>query len=120
MFDIFLIFAQNRDCGYTLEPPRRGGSNERPQFMFWSKNKKIMYVPANPSFFYMKLGFKGVYITWTCYRDVTQVTKFKLNQMNLKIYNFKPLLIFFSFAHFMSDLFGIPRDFFMLICSFKP
>ena len=24
----FLIFAQNIDCGYTLEPPRRGGSNE--------------------------------------------------------------------------------------------
>ena len=26
--EIFLIFAQNIDCGYTLEPPRRGGSNE--------------------------------------------------------------------------------------------
>ena len=23
-FEIFLIFAQNIDCGYTLEPPRRG------------------------------------------------------------------------------------------------
>ena len=22
IFDIFLIFAQNIDCGYTLEPPR--------------------------------------------------------------------------------------------------
>ena len=39
-FDIFLIFAQNIDCGYTLEPPQRGGSNEYPQSMFWSKNKK--------------------------------------------------------------------------------
>ena len=29
-FFIFLIFAQNIDCGYTLEPPRRGGSNEYP------------------------------------------------------------------------------------------
>ena len=29
-----LIFAQNIDCGYTLEPPRRGGSNEYPQSMF--------------------------------------------------------------------------------------
>ena len=37
-FDIFLIFAPNIDCGYTLEPPRRGGSNEYPQSMFWSKN----------------------------------------------------------------------------------
>ena len=35
----FLIFAQNIDCGYTLEPPRRGGSNEYPQSVFWNKNK---------------------------------------------------------------------------------
>ena len=39
-FDIFLNFAENIDCEYTLEPPRRGGSNEYPQSMFWSKNKK--------------------------------------------------------------------------------
>ena len=26
--DIFYISAQNIDCGYSLEPPRRGGSNE--------------------------------------------------------------------------------------------
>ena len=25
--DIFHIFSQNIDCGYLLEPPRRGGSN---------------------------------------------------------------------------------------------
>ena len=31
---IFLIFAQNRDFGYTLEPPKQGGSNEYPQYMF--------------------------------------------------------------------------------------
>ena len=30
----FLISAQNMDCGYSLEPPRRGGSNEYPQSMF--------------------------------------------------------------------------------------
>ena len=30
MCDIFLIFAQNIDCGYTLETPRPGGSNEYP------------------------------------------------------------------------------------------
>ena len=47
---IFLISAQNIDCGYSLEPPRRGGSNEYPQSMFLSRNKKIMYTPVNPSF----------------------------------------------------------------------
>ena len=38
--DVFHISARNIDCGYTLEPPRRGGSNEYPQSMFLSKNKK--------------------------------------------------------------------------------
>ena len=28
------IFAQNIDCGYILEPPQLGGSNEYPQSMF--------------------------------------------------------------------------------------
>ena len=31
--DIFHISAQNIDCGYPLEPPHRGGSNEYPQSM---------------------------------------------------------------------------------------
>ena len=32
---VFLIFAPlNKDCGYSLEPPRRGGSNVYPQSMF--------------------------------------------------------------------------------------
>ena len=48
--DIFLIFAQNINRGYTLKPPRRDGSNEYPQSMFWSKNKKNRYTPAYPSF----------------------------------------------------------------------
>ena len=38
--DIFLISAQNIDCGYSLEPPQRGGSNEYPQSVFLSRNKK--------------------------------------------------------------------------------
>ena len=33
-YDIFLVFVQNIDFGYTLEPPRRGGSNEYPQSIF--------------------------------------------------------------------------------------
>ena len=48
--DIFHISAQNIDCGYSLEPPRRGGSNEYPQSIFFSKIRKIMYTPVNPSF----------------------------------------------------------------------
>ena len=37
---IFHISAQNIDSGYSLEPPRGGGSNEYPQSMFLSRNKK--------------------------------------------------------------------------------
>ena len=35
---IFQISAQNIDCGYSLEPPRRGGSNEYPQSVFFLAN----------------------------------------------------------------------------------
>ena len=44
VFTFFFIFAQNIDCGYALEPPRRGGSNEYPKSMFWSKNKKNSFL----------------------------------------------------------------------------
>ena len=42
----FLISAKI-DCGYSLEPPRRGGSNEYPQSMFWAeiwKNIRVLYL----------------------------------------------------------------------------
>ena len=48
--EIFHIPVQNIDRGYSLEPPRRGGSNEYPQSMFFNKIRKIMYTPVNPSF----------------------------------------------------------------------
>ena len=35
--DSFHISAQNMDCGYSLEPPQRGGSNEYPQSVFEQK-----------------------------------------------------------------------------------
>ena len=60
---IFLIFLlKNIDCGYSLEPPRRGGSNEYPQSMFLSRNKKNNVYPCKPEFYYIKVGFKGVKI----------------------------------------------------------
>ena len=70
IFDIFLIFARNIDCGYTLEPPRQGGSNEYPQSMFLSKNKKKKVCFCIPQFYFIKVGFKGVHISWTCFPDV--------------------------------------------------
>ena len=57
--DIFLISAQNIECGCSLEPPRRGGSNEYQQSMFLSRNNVY---PCKPQFYYIKVGFKGVKI----------------------------------------------------------
>ena len=57
--DIFHISAQNIDCGYSLEPPRRGGSYGYPQSMFMSRNKKNNVYSCKPQFYYIKVGFKG-------------------------------------------------------------
>ena len=64
---IFHIFAENIDCWYSLEPPRRGGSNpprrggsnEYHQSMFLCRNKKN---DVNPSFTILKVGFMAVKI----------------------------------------------------------
>ena len=58
--DVFHISAQNIDCGYSLEPPRRSGSTKYPQSMFSSRNKKNNVYHCKPQFYYIKVGFKGV------------------------------------------------------------
>ena len=68
--DIFHISTQNINCVYSLEPPRRGGSNEYPQSMFWAKiRKKNNVYPCKPQFYYIKVGFKRVKIIQACFRD---------------------------------------------------
>ena len=47
---IFHISAQNIDCGYLLELPQWGSSNEYPQFMFFQQYKKNNVTPVNPIF----------------------------------------------------------------------
>ena len=60
--DIFHISNQNTDCEYSLEPPLRGSSNEYPQSMFLSRNRKNNVYPCKPQFYYIKVEFKGVKI----------------------------------------------------------
>ena len=59
--DIFNICAQNIDCVYTLEPSRRGGSNEYPQSMFWNKTKKIGIPLLTPVLLYKNGVYWGIY-----------------------------------------------------------
>ena len=57
------------DFGYSLEPPRRGGSNEYPQSMFWADIYKKYH-----SFFIWKFSIFGGEIFYifeqACYRNV--------------------------------------------------
>ena len=59
MSDVSHSSAQNIDYGYSLEPPCRGGSNEYPQSIILSRNKKNKVYPCKPQFYYIKVGFKG-------------------------------------------------------------
>ena len=49
MFDIVLIFAQNIDCRYALEPPGEAVLKST-HYLFLRKNKKNGYTPAYLSF----------------------------------------------------------------------
>ena len=63
-YDIFLIFALNIDCGYTLEPPHN--------LCFTTKTKEKKNVTQ---FYYTKVECKGVYITLTCLHETFDVQK---------------------------------------------
>ena len=51
----FFYSAKNIVCGYSLEPPRRGGSNEYPQSMFWAGIWKVSDFFLEFSFFDCKV-----------------------------------------------------------------
>ena len=59
VYIVFLISAQNINCGYSLEPPRRGGSNEYPQshVCFEQKYKKYqIFLSKNFHFLVVKFS----------------------------------------------------------------
>ena len=57
VYIIFLISAQNHRLWYSLEPPRRGGSNEYPQSMFLSRNKKKYQSFLSEKFQFLEVKF---------------------------------------------------------------
>ena len=61
-----LIFAQNIDCGYTLEAVLTSTQN----LCFEAKIRKIDIPLQTPVFFlYLKVGFMGINFSWTCFPD---------------------------------------------------
>ena len=69
--------------------------------MFWIKNKKIRYTPANPSFS-IRVGFKGVYISQTCFSDGVTVPKCLDVSINESSMN-EPLIISRGVLEFLFD-----------------
>ena len=65
----FLFLHKNICCGYSLEVPWRGASNENPQHMFSWRNKKNIY--RIPSLIYTYAGYhsscKVRALFWTRY-----------------------------------------------------
>ena len=64
---MFLIFAQNIDCGYTLEPPSldfRGGSNEYPTiYVLVQKISGKIGIPLHAPVFFKSGVSGGIYVT---------------------------------------------------------
>ena len=55
------LAKKNIYCGYSLEPPRRGGSNEYPQSMFWVEIWKIS------DFFFLSENFPFLVVKFSIY-----------------------------------------------------
>ena len=58
---LLLNFAQNIDCGYTLKPPRQGGSQltSTHQLCFGSKLRTIDIALYTPGLLYKGWGIRG-------------------------------------------------------------
>ena len=87
------ISALNIDCGYSLQPPQQGSSNEYPQCIFLSRNKKNNVYPCKLQFYYIKVGFKGsklyrhvfvMKIVWLAQRLLHPFIETTQNKVSLK------------------------------------
>ena len=55
VYIIFLFLLKNIDCGYSLEPPRRGGSNGYQQSMFLSRHMKNIRIFVSEDFQFLEV-----------------------------------------------------------------
>ena len=71
-YDIFHIPAHDTDCGYSLEPPRRG-------VLYQNKTNNVY--PCTPQFYYIKVGSRGSKLYMRVFVIVThKITKTMMNQ----------------------------------------
>ena len=72
MLICLLFLHENICCGYSLEAPRRGASNEYPQHMFsWRNKKNIVWIPPLICSYVIRIIFSnikklGIFGYWKC------------------------------------------------------
>ena len=71
VYIIFLISAQKIDCGNSLEPPRRGGSNEYHNLSFEQKYENI-------SFFFLSENFQFLVVKFSIYLNTRVFVMFEI------------------------------------------
>ena len=76
----FLIFAQNIDCRYPLEPPHRGGSNEYPQSIIM-KNVRVF---LSEKFQFLEMKF-SIYLNRRFFVMKTDLCSKKIARGNNRI-----------------------------------
>ena len=94
VYIILLFLLKIIDCGYSLEPPRRGGSNEYPQSIFWAEIWKISEFLI--WFFFSIFGDEIFYIfKKACFRNaVPKYRVWSLGTMLLKSRVYHAIIIF--------------------------
>ena len=68
-FWYFSYFCSKHRLWVPVKTTLRDSSNEYTQSVFWAEIRIIVYTPVNPSFFYIKVGFKGVKFIKACFCD---------------------------------------------------
>ena len=70
---------------YSIEPPQTDGSNEYPQSMFLSRNKKNNVYPCKPQFYHIKVGFKGSKLYRHVFVMGTKRRRWEINKANKNV-----------------------------------
>ena len=84
VFRLFLL--KNIDCGYSLEPPRRGGSNEYPQYVF-NRNMKILeFLSEIFPFFVLKFSVNLNRLVFVMVVETSLYSMVKLLYVHCSIY----------------------------------
>ena len=82
VYVVFLISTQNIDCGYSLKPPRRGGSNEYHNLCFEQKFEKYQ-IFLSENFQFLEVKF-SIYLNRFVFEMIWKQRTHKITKPYLK------------------------------------